>query len=130
MAVFGVGIDLVKVERIRLALERFPDRFRTRVFTAAEVAFCENLQHKTLSYAGRFAAKEAFSKALGTGLRGAIGWREIEVRDNERSRPTIAVSGRAGRILGSKKTHLSITHLEDYAAAVVVIEDQPAAPGS
>jgi holo-[acyl-carrier protein] synthase len=123
MAVFGVGIDLVKVERIRQALERFPARFRTRVFTAGEVSFCEAVGHKYLSYAGRFAAKEAFAKALGTGLRGAIGWNEIEVRDNERTRPTIAVSGRAAQILGEKKTHLSITHLDDYAAAVVVIEE-------
>jgi len=88
-----------------------------------EVEFCERLSDKYPSYAGRFAAKEAFSKALGTGLRGAIGWREIEVRDDERSRPTIAVNGRAGELLGSRRVHLSITHLPDYASAVVVIED-------
>ncbi len=123
MPVFGVGIDLVKVERIRQALERFPKRFRARVFTAREVEFCERVAHRHLSYAGRFAAKEAFAKALGTGLRGAINWNEIEIRDNERTRPTVAVSGRAARLLGTRKTHLSITHLDDYAAAVVVIEE-------
>jgi holo-[acyl-carrier protein] synthase len=123
MAVFGVGIDLVKVSRLREALERHPDRFRARIFTESEVTFCETLGDKYPSYAGRFAAKEAFSKALGTGLRGAIGWTEIEVLDNEKTRPTIRVTGRAAAILGSRKVHLSISHLSDYATAVVVIED-------
>lgn len=123
MAVFGIGIDLVDVRRIRAALERFPDRFKDRVFAPSEIKFCEQLADGAISYAGRFAAKEAFSKALGTGLRGAIGWREIEVLDNERSRPSVRVTGRAAGILGNREVHLSITHLHDYAAAVVVIED-------
>jgi holo-[acyl-carrier protein] synthase len=123
MAIFGIGIDLVSVTRIRAALERYPERFRNRVFTAAETRFCETLGDKYPSYAGRFAAKEAFSKALGTGLRGAIGWTEIDICDNERSRPTIKVSGRAEKILAGRKTHLSISHLPDYATAIVVIED-------
>jgi holo-[acyl-carrier protein] synthase len=123
VAIFGVGIDLVQVDRIRSVMERFPSRFRSRIFLDSEVKFCEELADKYPSYAGRFAAKEAFSKALGTGLRGAIGWREIEIRDNERSRPSISVSGRAGELLGGRLVHLSITHLPDHAAAVVVIED-------
>jgi holo-[acyl-carrier protein] synthase len=123
MAIFGIGIDLVDVARVRAALERYPERFRNRVFTPAEVQFCESLGDKYPAYAGRFAAKEAFSKALGTGLRGAIGWTEIEVLDNERTRPTIRVTGRAAAILGSRKVHLSISHLPDYATAIVVIED-------
>ena len=123
MSVFGVGIDLVKVGRVRDALERFPQRFRARVFTPSEVAFCESLADKYPSYAGRFAAKEAFSKALGTGLRGAIGWNEIDVLDNEKTRPTIRVSGRAEKILACRRVHLSISHLPDYATAIVVIED-------
>lgn len=123
MAIYGVGIDLVKVERIEQALLRHGDRFRKRIFTETEVGFCEKMKNRTLSYAGRFAAKEAFSKALGTGLRGAIGWREIEVLDNERTRPGIRVAGRAQAALGGRKVHLSITHLDDYAAAVVVIEE-------
>jgi holo-[acyl-carrier protein] synthase len=124
MAVFGVGIDLVSVARVQAALERYRERFRSRVFTPAEVRFCETLGDKYPSYAGRFAAKEAFSKALGTGLRGAIGWTEIDVCDNERQRPTIRVTGRAEKILAGRKVHLSISHLPDYATAIVVIEDQ------
>jgi holo-[acyl-carrier protein] synthase len=123
MPIFGIGIDLVKVARVRDALERHPDRFRARVFTPSEVAFCEGLADKYPSYAGRFAAKEAFSKALGTGLRGAIGWSEIDVLDNEKTRPTISVSGRAEKILAGRRVHLSISHLPDYATAIVVIEE-------
>ena len=123
MAVFGVGIDLVKVARVRAALEQYPERFRNRIFTTAEVRFCETLGDKYPSYAARFAAKEAFSKALGTGLRGAVGWTEIDVCDNERQRPTIQVTGRAEKLLAGRKVHLSISHLPDYAAAVVIIED-------
>jgi holo-[acyl-carrier protein] synthase len=123
VAVFGVGIDLVRVGRIRDAMERHPERFRRRIFLPAEVQFCEGLADKYPSYAGRFAAKEAFSKALGTGLRGVIGWRDIEVLDNERTRPGIRVTGRAAEILGARRVHLSISHLDDYASAMVVIED-------
>jgi len=123
MAVFGVGIDLVRVGRIREAMERHPDRFRSRIFVPSEVEFCETLKDKYPSYAGRFAAKEAFSKALGTGLRGAISWHEVEVLDNERSRPMLRLHGRAAAILGDRRTHLSISHLDDYATALVVIED-------
>jgi holo-[acyl-carrier protein] synthase len=123
VSIYGIGIDLVSVARVRAALERYPERFRNRVFTPAEVRFCETLGDKYPSYAGRFAAKEAFSKALGTGLRGAIGWTEIDVCDNERQRPTIKVTGRAERILAGRNIHLSISHLPDYATAIVVIED-------
>jgi len=123
MAIFGVGIDLVSVGRLRAVIERYPERFRARIFTRTETEFCETLGDKYPSYAGRFAAKEAFSKALGTGLRGAIGWNEIEVLDNEKTRPTIRATGRAAVILAGRKVHLSISHLSDYATAIVVIED-------
>jgi len=123
MAIYGIGIDLVAVTRIQKALTTWPERFRSRVFTPSEVAFCEKVADRFLSYAGRFAAKEAFAKALGTGLRGAIAWREIEVQDNERTRPTLLLHGRARKLLGKRQAHLSITHLADYAAAVVVIEE-------
>jgi holo-[acyl-carrier protein] synthase len=121
--IFGIGTDIVKVARVRDALKKHPDRFRQRVFTPAEVEFCESLADKYPSYAGRFAAKEAFSKALGTGLRGAIGWSEVEILDNERTRPAIRAHGRAATILAGRRTHLSISHLDDYATAIVIIED-------
>ncbi|MGQ9678746.1 MAG: holo-ACP synthase [bacterium] len=123
-AVFGVGIDLTSVARVKQAIERYGGRFLERIFTPGEVEFCSKLSRPYPSYAARFAAKEAFSKALGTGLRGKISWRDIEVCDNEKERPTMNISGRAKEILGGRGVHLSLTHLDDYAAAVVVIEDE------
>jgi holo-[acyl-carrier protein] synthase len=128
--IFGIGVDLVEVARIRAAFSRFGDRFRRRIFTEREAAFCESLGDppdgragKYLSYAARFAAKEAFSKALGTGLRGAIGWSEIQINDNERTRPSITVTGGARRFLGNRRVHVSLSHTDSYATAVVVIEE-------
>jgi holo-[acyl-carrier protein] synthase len=120
--IFGIGIDLVEVRRIRESFQKFGARFQQRVFTPDEITFCETLSDKYLSYAARFAAKEAFSKALGTGLRGAIGWTEIQVNDNERTRPTMTVFGAARRLLGDRRISVSLSHVRDYATAMVVIE--------
>jgi len=125
MALFGIGIDLVKVSRIKAVMERFPNRFKTRIFTKNEIEFCENRANSYLSYAVRFAAKEAFAKALGTGLRGKIAWRDIEVVDDELSKPSLVITGKALKILGKRKVHTSLSHTEDYAAAIVIIEDTP-----
>ncbi len=123
MAIFGIGIDLVQVHRIKAGIEKFPARFRSRIFTKNEIAFCETRQHKHLSYAARFAAKEAFSKALGTGLRGKISWQDIEVIDDERSKPNLFITGKAKKYLGDRKFHVSLSHTQDYATAIVIIED-------
>lgn len=125
MVIFGIGIDLVKVSRIKNALGKFPKRFRSRIFTKNEIAFCEKRSNYYLSYAVRFAAKEAFAKALGTGLRGKISWQEIEVVDDELSKPSLVVTGKALKILGERKVHLSLSHTEDYATAIVIIEEVP-----
>jgi holo-[acyl-carrier protein] synthase len=78
--IYGIGVDLVKIPRIAAALERFGDRFKNRIFTAQEISYCEARGHAANNYALRFAAKEAFSKALGVGLRRhGIRWREVEV---------------------------------------------------
>ncbi|MDH5186456.1 MAG: holo-ACP synthase [candidate division WOR-3 bacterium] len=123
MPIFGIGIDLVKVQRIKSGIEKFPERFRSRIFTQNEITFCETRQHKYLSYAARFAVKEAFSKALGTGLRGKISWQEIEVIDDERSKPNLLITGKAKKFLGNRKVHVSLSHTEEYATALVVIEE-------
>jgi holo-[acyl-carrier protein] synthase len=122
--IFGIGIDLVDVSRIRDSFARFGARFQKRIFTESEIAFCEPLPDKYLSYAARFAAKEAFSKALGTGLRGRIAWREIQVNDNERSRPTLTVSGRAKGLLENRPVLVSLSHTRGQATAIVIIEDE------
>lgn len=122
MAILGIGIDLIEVERIRHSIVKFGERFKNRIYSKEEQIFCESQNRKYLSYAARFASKEAFSKALGTGLRGKISWKEIVVIDNEKSRPQLEISGRAKMFLENRKVHLSITHTDKYASAIVLIE--------
>ncbi len=123
MTIFGIGIDLIKVKRIQQALEKYGDRFKNRIFTPTEQNFCESQKNKYLSYAARFAAKEAFSKALGTGLRGIISWQEIGVLDDEKSPPRFIIKGKAQQILNNRRVLLSITHTNEYACAIVIIEE-------
>ncbi|MEO0076099.1 MAG: holo-ACP synthase [candidate division WOR-3 bacterium] len=123
MAISGIGIDLIEVARIKKTFERFGERFKDRIFTKEEQNFCEAHKNKYLSYAARFAAKEAFSKALGTGLLGKISWREVIIVDNERSQPKIILSGKAKQFLNNRKTYLSLTHTNNYASAIVIIEE-------
>lgn len=123
MKIYGIGIDLIEVARIRHAVERLGQRFIENVYTETERAFCEGRANRYLSLAARFAAKEAFLKALGTGYSQGISWRDVEVIDNERSRPTYRITGKAKEFLGARRVHLSISHVRDYATAIAVIEE-------
>jgi holo-[acyl-carrier protein] synthase len=115
-----VGLDLIEIDRVRRALERHGDGFRERCFTAAERAYCEGRANPAQHYAGRFAAKEAVGKALGTGVH--FTWKEIEIRG--RPKPGVHLSGRTARAaerLGAGQIELSMTHSRELAAAVAVI---------
>ena len=112
-----LGIDIVKVERIRLALAKFGERFSSRVLTEAERRY---VRDRPETFAGRWAAKEAVSKVLGLGVRG-IGWKDIEVERLPTGQPAIRLHGRAAQRadqLGMGRIALSITHESDYAVAV------------
>jgi holo-[acyl-carrier protein] synthase len=121
--VFGIGIDIIEVARIRKAYAKLGKKFLDGIFTEREQSF--SLKHADPSerLAARWAAKEAFLKALGTGYSRGISWTDVEIIDNERSRPSINVTGKPAKILGQMKVHLSISHLKDMASAVVVIEE-------
>jgi holo-[acyl-carrier protein] synthase len=121
--VFGIGIDIIEVARIRKAYKKFGKRFLDGIYTEREQEFSLKHNDPGERLAARWAAKEAFLKALGTGfIPGVIRWRDVEIIDNERSRPTVKVYGKPAVLLGDRKVHLSISHLEDMASAVVVIE--------
>ena len=124
--IYGIGVDLVKVARIEQVLERYGDRFLERVFTEREIAYCRGKAWAASALAMRFAAKEAFSKALGVGLRkGGIHWREGEVVPDPLGRPEIFVSGRAAQlceIADIDSIHLSLTDEDQRALAVVILE--------
>ncbi|MBM3310475.1 MAG: holo-[acyl-carrier-protein] synthase [Candidatus Aminicenantes bacterium] len=114
--VIGVGIDIIEVARVQKAIERNP-RFVDRVFTAAELAYAEGKKSRFQHLAARFAAKEAFFKALGR----RVGWTEVEVANLPSGQPRLVVHA-AGEA-GFARSHVSLSHLADYAVAVVVLED-------
>jgi holo-[acyl-carrier protein] synthase len=124
--ILGVGVDIVAVARIRAALEkpRTGERFRARVFTEHEVAYCSRRHHAYDSYAARFAAKEATMKALGRGFGEGLSWRDIEVTRGEGA-PTVRLSGGAlarAEALGVCRIHLSLSHAGGLAVAYVIAE--------
>lgn len=125
MPVRGIGIDIVQVSRIAESLERFGDRMRRRLFTDAERAYCERHKDPLPHFAARFAAKEAATKALGTGMSGGVGWTQIEVIQPGGRQPTLTLSGTAldrFTALGCTSSHLSLAHDGGLAVACVVIE--------
>jgi len=116
---FHSGVDAAEIPRIAAALERWGERFLRRVYTDAEQLYCRDRPHRL---AGRFAAKEAVSKALGTGIR-ALRWRDIEVLPDQRGRPTVTLHGKAAgraRQMGLTWFSLSITHTGDLAIVFVI----------
>lgn len=123
--IVSIGIDIAEVYRIKETIARTP-RFSERVFTAAEKAYCESKGAAAAqSYAGRFAAKEAFLKALGTGWRGKVAWRDVEVVLDDQGAPSLNIVGAAKDLLdatGATHVHVSISHTTDHAVAQVLLE--------
>ena len=118
-----VGVDLIEIERVRRALDRYP-RFRERCFTDAERDYCESRPNPAQSYAGRFAGKEAVGKALGFGVARAFAWKEIEIVG--RPKPAVRLSGRVAAVAehhGVRAIDLSMTHSRELAQAVAVATD-------
>ena len=123
--IVGSGVDLCEVPRIQAAIARYGKRFTDRIFTELESAYAESKANRFERYAARFAAKEAGMKALGTGWRRGITWRDFEVANLPSGRPTLRFYGKASEIakgLGVKRVALSITHTKDQALAMVILE--------
>ncbi len=123
--IVGTGVDLCEVPRIREAIERHGARFTSRVFTAAESAYAESKANRFERYAARFAAKEAAMKALGTGWRGGVAWRDFEVSNLASGRPALVFHGKAAELAarrGVRTISLSLTHTAEQAMALVILE--------
>jgi holo-[acyl-carrier protein] synthase len=125
--VVGTGIDVVEIERVARSIERYGSRFLERVYTTAEIAYCQRKRRNAAeSFAARFAAKEAGAKALGTGIGFGVTWRELEVGREPAGRPLLLLHGRAAEIaasLGVRRSSLSITHTRTQSTALVILED-------
>ncbi len=124
--IIAIGTDIVEVERIGRAITRTP-RFVSRVFTEHEQAYCESRGRivRAQHYAARFAAKEAAFKALGTGWRDGLAWRDVEVIRDEQGAPSLIFNEKAREIFdlsGATRAHLSLSHTQKYAIAFVIFE--------
>jgi holo-[acyl-carrier protein] synthase len=123
--IVGLGIDIANVERVKAAIERRGELFLRRIYTPAEIAYCERFRNKYERYAGRFAAKEAAMKALGTGWSRGVRWVDLEVGRQKSGRPVMALAGEAEKIaerLGVSRIVISITHTAAQAFAQVIFE--------
>jgi holo-[acyl-carrier protein] synthase len=123
--ILGVGNDILEVARIQRELEQDEPNLRDRLFSPAEIAYCEGKRHPAQHYAARFAAKEAFLKALNTGLRNGLTWKDVEVHHGAGGAPELVLSGAARELAeqrGIERTFLSLSHTSSLAMASVVLE--------
>jgi holo-[acyl-carrier protein] synthase len=122
--VLGIGVDIVETARIQSSLERFGDRFLRRVFTQVERDYCSVMPFPARHYAARFAAKEAVSKAFGTGIGAQIGWRDIEVNRKQNGGPFILLHGNAADLAAARRlvhAMISLSHSAHYAVANAIL---------
>ncbi len=122
--VLGIGVDVVETARIQSSIERFGSRFLQRVFTESEIAYCNSMKFPARHLAARFAAKEAVSKAFGTGIGASMGWVEIEVMRKDTGEPFIQLSGSARQHADQLKVievFVSLSHSDNYSVANAVV---------
>jgi len=120
----GVGVDIVEIKRIKKLIER-DNKFVEKIFTQKEIDYCKNKIRKEQHYGARFAAKESFLKALGTGLRTGMSWKDISIKNDKLGKPKVELHGETlekFKKMKYKQIHLSISHIKEYAIAYVIIE--------
>lgn len=123
--ILGTGIDIIEVARVEGSVERFGDRFLNRVLLPDEIAYCRQHQSPGPFIAVRFAAKEAISKAFGTGIGSQLGWQDMEIRRKESGEPYVVLHGGGQKLFearGARQLLVSLSHTANYAAAVAVLE--------
>ena len=123
--IYGIGVDIVQISRIEKVIEQRGNRFLKRVFTEAEIGFCQCKARPAARFALRFAAKEAFAKAMGSGFRDGLGFRQIEVMNDLNGRPNLVLHGKSKEMCegsGITNSHLSLSDDSFYAIAMVLLE--------
>ncbi len=124
MNIFGIGIDVVEVERIGSSMAEFGERFAQKVFTESERKYCDSQKHPQIHYAARFAAKEAVAKAFGTGIGKDLAWLDMEIRRRDSGEPEVFLSGDGAKFAENnhiKEIKISLTHAQHYAAANAIV---------
>ena len=123
--ILGTGIDIIEVSRIKESYEKFGERFLTRILHPAEIAYCVAHKNPAPFLAARFAAKEAISKAFGTGIGAQLGWQDMEVRKKESGEPYVVLHDKGANLLrerGAQNIHLTISHTVQHAVAMAILE--------
>ena len=123
--ILGTGIDIIEVARVQGSVERFGDRFLKRVLLPDEIAYCQQHRVPAPFIAARFAAKEAISKAFGTGIGSHLSWQDMEIRRKESGEPYVVLHGGGPKLFaerGARQLLISLSHTANYAAAVAVLE--------
>jgi holo-[acyl-carrier protein] synthase len=122
--ILGIGVDIAEVDRIKRSISE-GNHFKKRVFTEVEQNYCDSIKNSAESYAARYAAKEAFFKALGTGWRGELKFTDLEVVNNELGKPLVHLHNEAQRMakeMGVKSVHISLSHTKETAIAYLILE--------
>jgi holo-[acyl-carrier protein] synthase len=123
--IYGIGTDIIEVGRIKMVMEK-DIGFREKIFTPGEIAYCETMKNKYQNYAARFSAKEAFMKAIGTGWRFGIRFKDIDIYHDEFGKPLIRLTGKAEELAHKErisKIHVSLSHIKEMVTAIVVVEN-------
>ena len=132
--ILGTGVDIVETSRIQDSLDKFGERFLNRCFWPNEVAYCKDMKFPAPHFAARFAAKEAISKAFGTGIGHQLGWQDMEIRKRESGEPYVVLHGKGAEIAqarGVTEVFVSLSHCKDYASAhAVIVGTPPSSPGA
>ena len=124
MNIFGIGIDVVEVERVASSMDEFGERFVSRIFTPLEQEYCEKQKRPEIHYAARFAAKEAIAKAFGTGIGEDLSWLDMEIRRRNSGEPELFLLGDGAKFAEANnisQVKISLTHAQHYAAANAVV---------
>ena len=123
--IFGTGIDIIEINRIKQSIQKYSDRFEQKVFTQKEIDYCHSQADPAKHFAARFSVKEAVLKCFGTGMTGGIFWKDIEVDKQEFGKPVLNLYGTGNELftqLKLKYIHISITHDKNYAVAHAIAE--------
>ncbi|MBT5471601.1 MAG: holo-ACP synthase [Nitrospina sp.] len=123
--IFGTGLDIIEVERIKKSIQRYSPRFEQRVFTLGEINYCQSKGDPAKHFAARFAVKEAVSKCLGTGITGGLSFKDMEVVNEDTGKPVLIMTGKGKELfkkLELKTIHISISHDRTHAIAHAIAE--------